>query len=247
MVVLTIIGVILLLILLMLLAHISAEVRLCNDELNLEVNYLFLRLYPLKEKIIKKRIKKRTTKIKPDTNSEQLSMDDIDYKTIEAESFSDNDISDEELLNPENVAHARKKLSQKLDDIIAKWDKIKLVYNCSKKGLKKLYKGIRIDDIVVDFKTADEDAYKAAMKYGQVSAVTYNIISALRYFFNISVISVDINCVFNSSKSSYDGEFKVRMSLAVLLTGGIIILYAIFKNRKEIFDKYAVKTENGEK
>jgi len=31
------------------------------------------------------------------------------------------------------------------------------------------------------------------------------------------------------------------------LTGGIIILYAIFKNRKEIFDKYAVKTENGEK
>jgi cell shape-determining protein MreC len=246
MAVLVIIGIILLLILILLLAHISAEVRVYNEELNFEVNYLFLRLYPLKEKVIKKRAKKKKTK-KPANNNEKSTAKDIDYKTEEIETFSDNDISDEELLNPENVAHAKKKLSEKLDDIIAKWDKIKLIYDCSKKGLKKLYKGIRIDDIIVDFKTADEDAYKAAMKYGQVSAVTYNTIAALRYFFNISVISVDINCIFNSSESSYDGEFKVRMSLAVLLTGGIIILYAIFKNRKDIFDKYTVKTENGEK
>lgn len=245
---LVIIGIVLLLILIMLIAHISAEVRVYNNELDFEVNYLFLRLYPFKEVVIKKKVKKKKAK-KPAVKSKKKPIKDIEYKTEKvdiAETVSDDDISDEELLNPQKDSREKEKLTDKINDILSKWDKVKLIYDFSKKGLKKLYKGIRIDDIIIDFKTADEDAYKAAMKYGQVSAVTYNFITLLRCFFNISVISVDINCIFNSSESSYNGGFKVRMSLAVLLTGGVIILYGVIKNRKEIFDKYADKTENGE-
>lgn len=238
----TIIIVSILLILLFLLRScITAYVRVQGGEYELKVKYLFFTIYPLKEK---KKVKTKKIRKTKENEKKSLYVSEIKSEDLEkSEKASEEDkkileMSDEELFNPDNKKDNNSDKSEKkgsVENLIEQIAKYKLIFDNSKTGISKIFKNIRFDDIVIDFVIADEDPAKAAIKYGAVSAATYNLISLVRCYFNISVKTVDINVPFNAKESRYDADFKVRLTLSVFLSSIVVVLWNIFKNRNEIF------------
>lgn len=103
-----------------------------------------------------------------------------------------------------------------------------------KRSLLKLFRHIWINDLVVDFVAGGEDAFEAAMNYGKLNAVTYNVISLIRIWFPISVQTVDIACDFNSKESKFDGEFSVNLRLGTLISVAVVWLLEFMKHRNEL-------------
>ncbi len=230
---LIIILIFLLILLFLLISKVSVQIAVHDFDFDLKIKYLFLTIFPFKER--KKKTKKKSKK-KFDKNDDEKDVSDKKKLTDE---ISDDDssvaeMSDKELLNPDGED---KEKQGKLDQLLEKIEKIKVIISGSVPGIKRVYNNIRIDDIVIDFRIASEDPFKAAMKYGGISAATYNIISLARCYFNLSIISVDINCLFDRKESTYDSEFKVNMTLSVLIIAGLSILWNLYKNKDKITDK----------
>lgn len=230
---LIIILIILLTLLFLLISKVSVQIAVHDIDYELKVKYLFFTIFPFKE-----RRKKTKNKSKKKSGKNELKKDVSDEKNFTDESSDENssvtEMSDKELLNPDGDKIDNQ---GKLDQLLEKFEKIMVIVRGSAPGIKRVYNDIRIDDIVIDFRIAAEDPFKAAMKYGGISAATYNIISLVRCYFNLSIISVDINCLFDRKESTYDAEFKVNMTLSVLIVAGLSIMWNLYKNKDKITDK----------
>lgn len=235
---LIIILIILLILLFLLISKVSVQIAVHDIDYELKVKYLFFAIFPFKERRKKtiKKSKKKSGKKKFGKNDDKKDVSDEKNFTDESsdENSSVTEMSDKELLNPDGDNIDKQ---GKLDQLLEKFEKIMVIVRGSAPGIKRVYNDIRIDDIVIDFRIAAEDPFKAAMKYGGISAATYNIISLVRCYFNLSIISVDINCLFDRKESTYDAEFKVNMTLSVLIVAGLSIMWNLYKNKDKITDK----------
>lgn len=240
MIALWIIGGIILIIIILLNCPANAFLEYYNEAFNISVKYLFFTIYPAKEKPEKVKEKKKINKIKAQKNSNNISkrkntpplqkevIDEEKELTSIPKSNSENDIKNE---------NEKESLVNKKDEIFEKIAFFKTILQSSKKGLRRIVKGIYISDILLNFIVANEDAYDAAIDYGKVNMITYNAISFLRVFFTISIKKIDISCKFNSSDSSYNGKCNVKLRPATLLLAAISIFYHYVinnnRNKKE--------------
>jgi len=105
----------------------------------------------------------------------------------------------------------------------------------AKKGLRKLFKMIRLYDLDFSVTVGDGDAYKAAMKFGKINALVYSILGLLCCAFSVTVKNTSVNCDFNSNKT--DGAIKttvkVRPSALLSLVIYLGINYLLIKNRQK--------------
>lgn len=229
MLVLYIIAGILLAFMIVLSFPVSAEVSYIDKKLDIKVKFLWLTLFPMKEKPPKKQ--KPPRKTKPQKAAKKAAM------PAKAEvppvgtppPLSD---ADRELLEGSKPKKGRKRAKklQKDSDFSEKLSMIKMVLLSSKKGLRRLLKGIRFDDIAVDFFVANEDACEAAIDYGKMNILVYNGISFLRTFFTISLEHINITCKYNSSDSVYDGSLKVKLTPRTAVAAGVSIVFRILVN-----------------
>ncbi len=233
--------------------NLRIEIKYYSEEFSLEVRYLFLKLYPLKDKPEKRNKDKKRKKKFDNYEEETISIDteNADTETVKEDSDTVSELSDEDkkLLGAGDTKgkKEKKKLSDKIEWISQKIDLIKLIWNSTEKGLRKIFKCIHFDGLVIDFVISDEDAYDAAMKYGKISAVTYNAISVIRLLFPISVKTVDVACDFDKKKSVYDGEVTVKMRVSTLINAGIRVLWGVLKNWESITGKPLVKKSKKDK
>ena len=212
---------------------IRAELKYINGNLDFKVKYLFFTVFPLNKKE-KKAKKKRTKKDKSenavtDEAGADASMQNPDNtaKTVEPVPSDDDKI----LMEGENTGGSKQ---DKINDLKIKIQQVKILWNCVKKPLIKLFGGIHIDDLMIDFKIGGEDACEAAVNYGKVSAVVYNAISIIRIWFPITVKTVDINCDFDSQKSVYDAELSVKLGLGTAVAVLLTALWGYIKNKNEL-------------
>lgn len=212
---------------------IRAELKYINGNLDFKVKYLFFTVFPLNKKE-KKAKKKRTQKDKsadavPNEAGADASAQNLDNTEEAAETVSLDD--DKLLMEGENTGGSKQ---DKINDLKIKIQQVKILWNCVKKPLIKLFGGIHIDDLMIDFKIGGENACEAAVNYGKVSAVVYNAISIIRIWFPITVKTVDINCDFDSQKSVYDAELSVKLGLGTAVAVLLTALWGYIKNKNEL-------------
>lgn len=255
MIALIIIAALIFIILLTVNIPVEAYIKFYGGKADIKVKYLFLSLYPKKEKPPKKK-KRQKDKPKKETSlpvseetssedsSEDMSMEDAPPKadtvqaeeTTENESSSDGDIpSKKERLPKEEKQPLLERISAKLDELTEKKNSVMLLIELVTEPLKRFGSKIRIDDVIIDFAAADEDAAKAAVSYGTIGAAVYDGISFLRCFVGMSVRSVNISCLYNTpaDKSRYDGECKVRLRPASLINAVFAVGFGYISNKKK--------------
>ena len=250
MVVLIIIAVIIFLILLTLNIPVEAYIRFYGGKLDIKVKYLFLSIYPRKEKPPKKAKKGHRkykeypplpaddTADKEQTDTPQTA-DEVTAADTEPDS-ADDDIPIAEKKERPPKPKAEKpplmdRINGKLDELIEKKNSISLLMELIGEPLKRFSGKLRIDDVIIDCAAADEDAAKAAVFYGTIGSAVYNTISFLRQFAAMSVKSVNISCLYNtpSDKSRFDGECKLHLRPASLVNAILAVLFGYMKDKEK--------------
>lgn len=234
-----IIGGILLVLILLLNCPVRAEIKYLDSVFSIKVKYLFLTLFPLKQKEKPSRIRKqRKQKNRSDSDKNKASPSSEHSAVSDSAGSSPAQQEQVDSLpepNEKDEPHSEvKSLRNSFDEIIEKIQFFKNLLETSKKGIRRLIKGIVIADIELDFIAADEDAYKAALFYGGLNMLVFNVISFLRIFFTLSIRKINITCGYNSSDSRYDGQCNIRMRPATVLLAGISILSRYLVNTYKI-------------
>ncbi|MCM1329339.1 MAG: DUF2953 domain-containing protein [Ruminococcus sp.] len=235
---LAVIGIIVLLIALLLNVKLRAEIKFYGGKLDFKVKYLFFTIFPFKEKKKKPKKESPPPKEKSAEKAEENYSGEEPYTITKAEADAKRKaLKETEATEKIPEEKSREKLSEKIDKLTDLIEKVKIIWQSSKKGLKRLFKHIYIDGIVIDFVIAEGDAYDTAMRYGTVNAVTYNAINAVRFLFPVTVKTVDIACDFNGEKSRYDGEVKVTLRPAVIFSAVFSVLFGLLKNYSRLAGK----------
>lgn len=253
MIALIIIIAVIMLIVLTLNIPVTAYIRYHDGEADIKIRFLSKQLYPRieKKKRQKRKRKKRRNNIKKPENkplSEEISFETSEPVEDKPKSSAEESTASEEEKGSEKAAEESPKkekqgagllerLNAKLDELNEKKSAVQTAFELVKEPLKKLGGKVRIDDLMIDFAAADEDAYEAAMLYGKVNAAVYNALSVVRCFVPVSVTGIKIDCLFNTpaEKCRWDGECKVRLRPASLLNAIIAVVFGYAKDK----EKYA--------
>lgn len=138
--------------------------------------------------------------------ADKTSETDTD-KTSEAEDSSPDDDEKEE-----------KKKGGSLGE---KVEKLLNIWSCAKNPAAKIFRGIHLEDIYIDFIISDTDAYKCAVNYGRISGALYNLLAQMSRLFTVRFKTVDVRCGFAIEKSQWDGSLRVRLCLGTFVLSGI--------------------------
>lgn len=250
MIALYIIGGIILFIAILLHCPVRAKISYVGKKLDISVKYLFFTIYPAKEKkpkkkkrkVKKKKISEKKKEVvkdeeKPLPTEEQVSEKSEEEKTSEPPPIpTDKKKKKKEKLTKEEKEQKKAELKEKIE-------LVKMILASADKGLKKLLSAIKLYDIAVDIDVADEDAYNAALGYGRMNMIVYNAVSFLRTFFTLSIDHININCVYNSNKSKYDGAVNIHAIPSTVLLAAIIIgtKFLVLYQKKKRADKKALE------
>lgn len=215
---------------------VRADISYIGEKLDIKVKYLFLTLYPVKEKPPKK-IKE--TEIEP--SEEPVKEESFSGEEAEESIPLEEEIPEE----PKKLTREEKKRLKRIEkrrkqrekeELKEKIELIMTLIKSSGKGVKKLISSISIYNIAIDFTVANEDAYDAALGYGKMNIIVFNALNFVRTFFTVSIEHINISCKYNSSESVYDGSCSVRANPAKVLGAAISVAsrfgIAIFKNRR---------------
>ncbi|MCM1577762.1 MAG: hypothetical protein NC078_03040 [Ruminococcus sp.] len=127
------------------------------------------------------------------------------------------------------------RLTEAIDGIEGKKNAALLLWELCGKPIKKLLGKISVSGLVIDFAAADEDAAKAAVKYGRLSAAFYNFLGVMMGVTRIKIKSVSVGCLYNTpaEKARYDGEMKVRLRPASVINALTAVLVGYFAGREK--------------
>lgn len=169
-----------------------------------------------------------------------VSDDDSDFiindDKEEEEEFSEKkkkEKKDSEKVAP--VEEEEPEKGSKLDFFLGLWE-------AANRPVLKIFKGIKLSELYIDFIIANEDAYKCALNYGRISGAIFNLLGWLSVLFNVKLKTVDINPGFALSKSRWDASVKVSFKPITIVIAGLwfLIIY-IFK----IFIPSKIKKKKG--
>lgn len=222
---------VILLLALLLNVKVRAEIKFYGGKLDLKVKYLWFTVFPLK-----KREKKPRTRSKPrkDESSHEQPLEEP--YTVSKEEVEAARRRKAEADEPADVPQ-KEKLGEKVERLTDLIEKVKIIWNASCKPLLRIFKRIYIDGLVIDFVIAEGDAYDTAMRYGTVNAAVYNALNVLRLLFSTDIKSVDIACDFDGRASVYDGEVKVCLRPATVLSAVFSILFGLLLNLRKLMGK----------
>ncbi len=108
-------------------------------------------------------------------------------------------------------------LSDKLDKLVDIW-------GSAKNPLCLIFKAFKFSDLYIDFVIANEDAYKCALNYGRLSAVTYRGIALMSRIFTVRLKTVDIQPGFGLKKGRFDAAFRLRFRAGTFVIAGLWFL-----------------------
>lgn len=225
-------GIILLIIIFLLACSIRAELSFLDGRFEYKVKYLFFTILPRKEK--KEKPPKRKGKKKAEEVPEEAA-DTAENDNIKPENTT------EEIPPKMTEKKSKKKKSKdkpekenKLAVLKCRIEQAKILWGFCSKPLGKLFRGIFLDDLYVDFKICGEDACQAAVNYGKVNVFFYNGLSAVRLLFPVTVKTVDIVCDFDGKKSVYDCSLSVKLRLGTLLGVLLVIGWGFLVHLNEL-------------
>lgn len=151
-----------------------------------------------------------------ETAAEEISAEE----TVSDESTADEKADDEESGKKKKKEKAPKEprtLGEKLEMLLDLW-------RAADRPVLKIFKGIKLSDLYIDFIIADEDAYKCALNYGRISGAVFNLLGWLSVLFTVKLKTIDVNAGFALDKSRWDAAVKVSFRLGTLVIAGLWFL-----------------------
>lgn len=212
-----------------------------NDKFDLKVKYLFFTIYPRKKRKPKKLEKKSERSDVSEDRSEKSSEadDDPEKSSADDQNDEDDDLDDEseEFFDPDSDKKEKGGLSAVFDKI----EEYKPLVKSAWKPLKKLLKTMKITGVDINIIAADEDAYEAAILYGNMNTLVYNVLALTKLMFKVKVKSVNIGCRFNYPKTYCKISFKAELTPARIIACAAVLLYAYYQ-----FTRNKVNTKENE-
>ena len=108
---------------------------------------------------------------------------------------------------------------------------IKEIFAFLKDCLKHLggfLKTVKFRKVKLNLVVAESDAFKTAIKYGEVCSVVYPVLSHLESKANIKYKKIDIKSDFNAQKGEFDLSLTVKLQIIFL----IITAFKVYKEYK---------------
>lgn len=106
-------------------------------------------------------------------------------------------------------------------------DKVELLldlWKAAQRPVLRIFKGIKFSNVYIDFFIANEDAYKCALHYGQISGFCYNLLAWMSVLFTVRFETVDINPLFGRKKGRWDASFNVSFRIGTMVIAGTAFL-----------------------
>ena len=91
------------------------------------------------------------------------------------------------------------------------------VINSAKPHIKKLFKKIRITDVLVDIMVGGDDAAKTAISYGVHCTAIYGLIEFLKRNITFDAKRITVKADFDLPKTDYYAEAEVKLKVSTLL------------------------------
>jgi hypothetical protein len=241
--VLIVLVIILILIIALLNIPISLNVSCIDEKLEYKVTFCGFKIYPRSNKKNKpQKEKKSKNKV---MESEKISSDSSDTdkseNTANLDSVDSNDTQKHSEGTKEKKSKKKEKKEKPEKSLSEKLEYIKNILEISKNGIKHVFHGIYFSDVFLDLTAADEDAYKAAIKYGVFNAAVYKLLALLSCFFKLKYEKVNIKCAFNSADSIYNFRFKLNFRPIALIYAAFSIILHYLINTKFKFLKKELK------
>lgn len=196
-----VLGVVVLLILLLLSLSVVIVVDVGDDGamVALRLGPLRFQLFPMKERPVKQKKKKLSKRKKKPSPTEAP---------------------------PEEKPKPKKKLPS-FDELLHYIELGKEILGAVGKGMRRIFKGIRITELELDFVIAGPDAAEAAISYGKISGLTWYGLGIVDQFFTLSIRNVAMRCDFESEESRYTGHGAVKLRIATMLAAALGIVFRV--------------------
>lgn len=179
----------------------------------------------------------------PTETPENTESPNNETETVEAVEVTENSVETETTENIENLGNIEspekpiqpEPLEKPANEVKEKKSKLEFIlglWEAADRPLLRIFKGIKISELYIDFFIANEDAYKCALNYGRISGAIYNIIAWLSVLFNVKLKTIDVNPLFAQKKSQWDVSLNISFSLITVVIAGIqfliIYLFRVF-------------------
>ena len=275
-----------LLVLIVVLLHFSVSIHLKASRaegIDISAKYLFLTLYPRKQKSSSPKKEKAPPAVREDFpefeddltddlpdaeddgDDEEVPNVDISELINEAEKIDKQEAAESGSPAPEKgkkgkakkekkaPAHeapsSKEKSKGKLAELKEKFEKIKPYIPIGWKAVKKFCKAIRFEGVEVQAEVGRFDAHEAAIYYGAVQKIVFDILSKIALFFTLKLKRADVYCRFGENMIDGRAELTVRVRpstlIAIAFCTGINALRVFLRERRK--RKKAQKEEQANK
>lgn len=121
------------------------------------------------------------------------------------------------------------------------------IFNSAKPHIKKLFKKIRLTDVLVDIMVGGDDAAKTAISYGVHCSAIYGLIEFLKQSVTFKAERITIKADFDLPKTDYyaSATLKLRIStlLGCLLWGFLAVTKELNKDNPQEDKQHKVKNQ----
>lgn len=263
-------AVLLLLIILIITTSITVKLRY-DGEAEIKIKYLFFTIVRSpespsqirkKKRKKKKEEKKRLKELKKREKLRRKNRRAAHLKTNEKKSSHKADsngsiaFSAEKSTSENEGENAQKvKASENTKDRKAKADKkakvdfqtAMRIFNSAKPHIKRLFKKIRLTDVLVDIMVGGDDAAKTAISYGVHCSAIYGLIEFLKQNITFKSERITIKADFDLPKTDYyaSATLKLRLStlLGCLLWGFLAVTKELNKSNSQAENQNKVKNQ----
>ncbi|MDR0975077.1 MAG: hypothetical protein LBL80_05245, partial [Ruminococcus sp.] len=136
------------------------SVRYTDGKLKFEVTYIFIKIFPFKQK------KKKRADDKPSTAETPISG------LPETETAQSEDTNS-------SAGKSKRSLAEMIELGKSVKEKLGIIYGSSNKGIRRILRRIIVDNVYADITIRGDDAAKTAVNYGVVSGIVYGIIALI--------------------------------------------------------------------
>ncbi|MBR4555762.1 MAG: hypothetical protein IKO27_09250 [Ruminococcus sp.] len=252
-----------LLVLIVVLLHFSLSIHLKASRaegIDITAKYMFLTVYPRREKPAGKH--KAPDGIQPPDEPDPFDPDELDDLDdgVTGENTEEDGAGLGELVNeaakidkeeegkPPEPPRKNKKAkpepapkSEKGEGGIAKlkrlYAKVKPYIPIGWKAVKKFCKAIRFEDVDVRAEVGRFDAHEAAIYYGAVQKIVFDVLSKIGLFFTLKLKRADVRCAFGENKLDGSAELTVRVRpstlIAIAFCTGVKLLITFLRERRK--------------
>lgn len=157
-------------------------------------------------------------------SDEKVAEESAESEISEAENEKDGENLNEEKKEKKIVKFAKKTAKKIIENPLETLEYVVDVFRAGIRPMLKIFKGIRIKRLYIDFVNADADAYNCALNYAYLCTGVYSILAVMSTLFSVKLKTVDVNPGFGQNESRWDMSAKISFALITPVIAGIWFL-----------------------